>query len=319
LLTSLSKTDGIASEKKAIPLFGIPLFNLSKYASFRTSQNSVFARKSGVWLKTEPGSLNKGGLEHKMTSVSYLNEEQKITGQEILSRKTTRINLYFRGGKKENSVGNFLLRSSLNTPEKRSQQVNNMIIPAELRTLQRIFSESEFSARPNFTPEIKWKNFISTFTPGNKQEKRKDMPGRFLFEFKSFRNLNKIAKFHLFIMPQNTYFAFMRTGTDKTYGVDVSGTSGKESSDLRYAVGSMHKTGSEDLVYRNPQTLLDEVKRIEKIAFETKEAVADHFESHLQQEDRKTGQVMDIEHISEKVMQIINRRLKIEVERRGVF
>ena len=319
-LTSLSETDRTASEKKVISLFGIPLFDLSKYASVRISQNPVFARKSGVRLKTETENLNRERLDHKNTYVSHLNERQKLIGQKNLSRKTARISLCWGGGKKENSnMGSFLLRSSLNLSEKSNQQVNkNMNTPAELRTLQVIFSGSVFSTRPDFTP-TKWKNFISTFIPGKKLEKRKDMPGRFLFEFKSFRNSDKTAKSHLYLGPQNTYFTFMRTGTDKTYGFDASETSGKESSYLLHAVGSMHKTGREDLVYWTPQTLLDEVKKIEKIAFETKEAVADHFESHSQQEAGKAGQVMDIEYISKKVMQNINSRLKIEVERRRIF
>jgi len=61
------------------------------------------------------------------------------------------------------------------------------------------------------------------------------------------------------------------------------------------------------------------VKKIKGIILETREIVADHLGSHMTQLTGNPEQVMDIEDISEKIMQSINRRLKIEAERRGIF
>jgi hypothetical protein len=65
--------------------------------------------------------------------------------------------------------------------------------------------------------------------------------------------------------------------------------------------------------------LFEEVKKIKRIIFETREIVADHLGSHMPQVTGKPEQVMDIEDMSEKIMQVINHRLKIEAERRGIF
>ena len=61
------------------------------------------------------------------------------------------------------------------------------------------------------------------------------------------------------------------------------------------------------------------MKKIKKIIFETREIVADHLESHSPQVTGTAEQVMDVEYMSEKIMQVINHRLKIEAERRGIF
>ena len=316
-VTLLSGTAGTAAGKKVIPL------RLSKFASFIISQDPVFARKHGAPSNIEIGILNTGSLEQNTTSFSHLHEKQKPDGQKVPYLNTIRISLCCGGGKKENSsMGNFLQRSLLNFPgEKSNQQVNkNMYTPAESYTLQGISSGFVRLAKPDLTLGTKWKKAFSALAPKKKLEERKDMFGRFLLEFKSFRSSDNIAKSHLYFMPHSTDFVFLRTGgTGKTSGVVAFGASGKESSELLHAMKSMHKTGREELVYETSQNLQEEIEKIEKVAFETKEAVEDHFESHLQQENRKTGQVMDIEHISEKVMRIINHRLKIEVERRGIF
>jgi len=115
-------------------------------------------------------------------------------------------------------------------------------------------------------------------------------------------------------------FTFSGVGeAGKNPGTAGFGASGKERSELMHAGGSIHKTGRQELVYGKQETLTEEVEQIKKVVFETKEAVADHFESHLPQAAGKTGQVTDVEHMSEKIMRMIERRLKIEVERRGIF
>jgi hypothetical protein len=86
-----------------------------------------------------------------------------------------------------------------------------------------------------------------------------------------------------------------------------------------HAEGSIHKIWREDLVYETSEPLFEEVKKIKRIIFETREIVADHLESHMPQVAGKPEQVMDIEDMSEKIMHVINCRLKIESERRGIF
>jgi len=61
------------------------------------------------------------------------------------------------------------------------------------------------------------------------------------------------------------------------------------------------------------------MKKFKRIIFETRKIVADHLDSHMPQVTGKPEQVMDIKDISEKIMQVINRRLEIEAERRGIF
>jgi len=315
-VTLLSRTAGTASGKKVIPLC------LSKFASFIISQDPVFARKHGAPSNIEIGILNTGNLEQNTTSFSHLNERQKPDEQKVPHPNTARISLCCGGGKKENSsMGNFLLRSLLNFPgEKSNKQVNkNMYTPAESYTLQGISSGFALLPRPDLTPGTKWIKASSALSPKKKPGERKDMFGRFLLEFKSFRSSDNIAKSHLHLGLQSTNFAFLRTGTGKTSSVVAFGAFGKESSELMHATEGMHKTGKEELVYGTSQSLQEDIEKIGKVAFETKEAVADHLESHLQQTAGNAGQIKDIEYISEKVMQMINKRLKIEVERRGIF
>lgn len=316
-VTLLSGTAGTASGKKVVPLC------LSKFASFIISQDPVFARKYGVPSNIEIGILNTGSLEQNITSFSYLNERQRPDEQKVPHPNTARMKLCCRGGKKENSsMGNFLLRNLLNFPgEKSNQQVNiNMHTPAELYTVQGISSGFVLLARPDLTLGTKWKKASSTLVPKKKSEERKDMFGRFLLEFKSFRSSDNIAKSRPYFGSQSTNFVFLRTGgTGKTSSVVAFGAFGKESSELMHEMEGMHKTGTEELVYGTSQNLQEGIEKIEKVAFETKEAVANHLESHLQQTAGNAGQIKDIEYISEKVMQMINKRLKIEVERRGIF
>lgn len=121
-------------------------------------------------------------------------------------------------------------------------------------------------------------------------------------------------------MPGNADVTFSGVrGASRNPETSEAGAFGKERSELMHAGGSTPETGRQELVYGTSQNLFEEVKQIKEIAFETKKAVADHFESHLPQEAGKTGQVMDIEQMSETVMRMIDRRMKIEAERRGIF
>ena len=86
-----------------------------------------------------------------------------------------------------------------------------------------------------------------------------------------------------------------------------------------HAGRNTQKTGGEDIVYGKSETFLEEVKKMKKVILETRKIVADHLESHSPQVTGKAEPVMDIEYISEKIMQAINHRLKIEAERRGIF
>lgn len=108
-------------------------------------------------------------------------------------------------------------------------------------------------------------------------------------------------------------------GASRNPGTSGTGSFGKERSELMHAGGSAPETDRQELVYGTSQNLFEEVKQIKEIVFETKKSVADHFESHLPQGTGKTGQVVDIEQMSETVMRMIDRRMKIEAERRGIF
>lgn len=323
-VTLLSENAGTASRNKVISLLSVPLFGLSKYASFVISHNRVFARKPGVKLNTEAASSNKEWLIHITTSISYVNERQKLTGHKAPSRKTPCISLCCAGEKKENSnTGDFLLRCFTNPPgEKNNLQVNkNTEIIAKLSAVIGVSHRSVFSVIPDFTQGRKWKN---VFSISPKQEKKSELVNdifdRFSLKLKSLKSSEKTAKSHIYSGTESTSFAYSgERRISKISGITSSITSGKGRSELMHVVESMRKTGREDLAYDADHTLIEEVKKIEKIAFETKEAVADHLETHLQQATEKVEQFVDIEQISDKVMQMITRRLKIEFERRGVF
>jgi hypothetical protein len=301
------------------------LFSLLKFASSVISQSPVFARKPDFPSNTGIVNSNAEVLRYIPASISYLNEEQKLNGQKVQHPKTSRMNLSL-GYKKRGyaNAGNFLLRSSLNSLkiENNNQQVNkNVDIPAKSQMRWGLFSGSVLSSRNHFIMEMSWKKIFSTTF---KQEKK---PGNmynilkgFLLRFKILKNSEETARSDIYTGPNSTYFALTRArGTGKTSGIAAFRTFGKERSELMHAVESIHKQGRGDLVYGTSQTLLEEVKRIEKIVFETKEAVADHFESHLPQANGKFGQVMDVEKMSDEIMQMINHKLKIEAERRGIF
>ena len=316
-------TGGTASRKKTTSLF-----SLSKYTSSIISQHSVFSRKSEVSSNTEIGSSNVESLRYKSASISHLNEEQKLNGQKFSHRRKARMNLSLGGGKiVYSNTGNFLKRSSVNSlkRENNNQQANKKIdTPSELQMIRRFFSDFVLSTRNDFRMEMKRKKIFSTTpNPENKPENMYDIFNRFLFRSKIPNYSEKAARSRIsriHLGSESTYFAFPRTGeAGKASEITAFWTSGKERSELMHAERSNHKTGREDLVYGTSETLLEEVKKIKKIIFETKEAVADHFESHMQQTTGKAGQVIDVENMSEKIMKMINHNLKIEAERRGIF
>ena len=189
-----------------------------------------------------------------------------------------------------------------------------------IRKLKQISSSLILSARPKNILGKAWTGLLSAPSLQKISEGREDISKGLLFGFKGLPGSGKTVKSPPYPGPGSTNFTFSGVGrAGKNPGTAGFGASEKEGSELMHAGGSIHKNGRQELVYGKQETLQEEVKQIKKVVFETKAAVADHFESHLTPAVGKAGQQVDIEDISEKIMQSINRRLKIEAERRGIF
>ncbi|HWQ48878.1 MAG TPA: hypothetical protein VN414_08025 [Methanosarcina sp.] len=254
----------------------------------------------------------------------------KLNGQKVSHWKTARMNLSPEGGKQRSAdTGNFPQRKSLDSMERKNNRLRvnkNIDIPEEAQMRQRLFSDSILSYKYDFTKGMKQKKITSTtYKPEKKPEKMQDTFNGFLFRSKTprasiLKSSEKAASSRIHLGPESTDFVFSRSGeAGKPSEFMAFGPSVKGRSELKYPKGSNRKTEREDLVYGISEPLLEEVKKIKKIIFETREIVADHLESHMPQATGKPEQVMDIEDLSEKIMQAINHRLKIEAERRGIF
>lgn len=317
----LSETVGIASVKKFTQLF-----NLFKYADFITFQNPTFAGKPRFPSNKGSQSSKQGIQESKAASISRFTGMPELSGQKDPHWKVARMNLIPDNRKREYiSAENFLQRDSANFPKrvKSSRQVNKKHYTTVVsRIIQRIYSDLILSTIPDFSTKTELKKVLSpVHGPDKKPEYRETVPGEFLFRFGNLQNLKNASESSTYPELKNTSLTFfaLREEGGKTPGITKFGTSTEKGSELMHADGKTQKTGREDLAYGTSQPLLEEVKKIKRIIFETREIVADHLESHMPQVTGKPEKVMDIEDVSEKIMQSINRRLKIESERRGIF
>jgi hypothetical protein len=186
---------------------------------------------------------------------------------------------------------------------------------------QQLFSYFPHSARHDFTKGMKRKKIIFTTSKQEKNpEKMQNIFDGLLFRSKLLKSSEKTASSRIHLGSESTDFVFFRTGgAGKLSEFTDFGPSIKGRSELAHAERNNLKTGREDLVYGTSEPLFEEVKKIKRIIFETREIVADHLGSHVPRVTGNPEQVMDIEDMSEKIMQVINRRLKIEAERRGIF
>ena len=354
LIPLLSRTIGIASGK-TVPVYNLLKSAYSlRSASFLKSvyslksassiifQNPVFAEKFGVPSNAETKSSsaeierNKPALRYKFTlryepdSISQYSWAQKSDGQKVSRLRTARMNLSPEGGKQRSAnTGNFLQRRSLDSLERKNSKLRvnkNIDIPAEAQMRQRLFSDSILSSKYDFIKGMKQKKITSTtYKPEKNPEKMQDTFNGFLFRSKIpkasiLKSSEKTASSRIHLGPESFNFVFSRAGgAGKPSEFTAFGPSVKGRSKLKYAKGSNRKTEREDLVYGISEPLLEEVKKIKKIIFETRKIIADHLESHSPQVTGTAEEGMDIEYISEKIMQAINHRLKIEAERRGIF
>jgi hypothetical protein len=234
------------------------------------------------------------------------------------------MNLSLGGGEIENANKVIFLKKNSVKILKRENgglQVNeNMDISAEPYMTQRVFSNFIISSIPDLTPGKKWKKVFSTITrPGKKTENTNNILNGFLFRFKAVPRFEKTIKSHLSPSTIGTDLVFPWAGrAGKKHGISAYGSLGKGGSELKHVEAANYKVQREELVHGAPQIMLEDIKKIEKIVFETKEAVTDHLGSHLRQVG-EASQDMDIEQISDKIMQMINYKLEIEAERRGIF
>jgi hypothetical protein len=316
----LSRVVSTASGQKVIQ---VP--SLSKYTSLIIPQNTFSASELGAPLNIKSRSLNAEILDYQNAFTSHFNETQNLNGQNVPDRKKTRANLNLKAGNRENPNGRNSLKKhspSFLRKENSIQQVNkNMYILAGSRMRQWIFSKTGaiFSTMQDFTQAMNWKNVFSASTR-EKKAKNWMANSKRLFSVLSTQFSDKTTNSHLYPKSMSNNFTFPRAGVaGQSPGTSSFLTLGKGRAELMHVGETNYETERGELVHRTPQILLDEVKKIEKVVFETKEAVADHLEFHLQQATRNAELGIDIDHISEKIMQTIDRRMKIEAERRGIF
>ena len=89
--------------------------------------------------------------------------------------------------------------------------------------------------------------------------------------------------------------------------------------EFAHSRGNLQKTGTQDFVYWAPQTMAKEMKQLKDIVFETRKNVADIFDSGFPHAPENTWKTTDMEKMAEKILRMIDHRLKIEIERRGSF
>jgi hypothetical protein len=98
----------------------------------------------------------------------------------------------------------------------------------------------------------------------------------------------------------------------------------KRDSSIAGAFGSFlieknaYKTTGEGLYFHNQRQIEQEVEEIRNVVIETKEAVRETNYHSPNELDRVIKQHLDINRISDQVYQNIERRIKIERERRGL-
>ena len=73
------------------------------------------------------------------------------------------------------------------------------------------------------------------------------------------------------------------------------------------------------LIFSSQQTIEQKIEQIKKIAFDTKKDVADKYISSHPPLDKEIQKHIDLNSISEQVYQLIERKITIESERRGIL
>lgn len=319
----LSETGGIAFAKKLTQLF-----NLSKHADATIFKNPIFTGKPGFSSNKGSQSSKSRAQESKADFISHFTGMPELSGQKAPYLKAVRMNLILGSGKRIYvNAGNSLHRDSANFLKKvkSSLQVNKkQDIPAVSRIIPRTPFDIILSTIPDFEAEMKWKEIFSFNGPEKKSGDEKAVSRKFLFKFRSIQSPKNASKSSIYPEFKNAYSTFftLRGEGGKTPGITNFGTFetlGDKRSELMHAGESYQKTGREDLVYGTSEPLFEEVKKIKRIIFETREIVADHLGSHMPRATGNPEQVMDIEYMSEKIIQSINYKLKIEAERRGIF
>ncbi|MGE5379204.1 MAG: hypothetical protein ACM3KN_00050 [Candidatus Aminicenantes bacterium] len=317
----LSQTDGVAFGKRLTPFF-----NLLRRADTIIFQSPVFAGKPEFSSNKGSQSSKPGAQESKAAFFSCLAGAAELNGQKALHWEAARMNLILGSGKREyRSAEYFLQRDSANflNKEKRSRQVNKkQDAPAVSRIIQRIPFDFILSTTLDIASEIKWKEVL--FSINGKEKKpgdEKDVSKNFFSRFKNLQSPKNASKSSIYPESKNAYPTFftLREEGGKIPRITNFGTFEEERSKLTHAGENSQKAGREGLIYGTSEPLFEEVKKIKRIISETREIVADHLGSHMPQTTGNSEQVMDIEDVSERVIQMINRRLKIEAERRGIF
>ncbi len=131
-------------------------------------------------------------------------------------------------------------------------------------------------------------------------------------KYKSYLNLNRIS------VSQNilqTSFAGGKNSLMSSYNNDLNSENlSKRASSKRINF----KGKDENLFLFNPQKIKEEVENIKKMVNETKETIANKSSSTVFPLENEIKKHIDINRISDKVYQNIERRIRIEKERRGL-
>lgn len=323
----LSVYTGICSDAGEIKL---AFHNLKAIDERNNSQFSPFILHLGqipeISYHPEYGSPKIGGSEHNFTYISARKEGKKFDEQKIPQLKKLKINLEF-GKKTDNIPGNPLQRSSNNTLRQKNNngQVNKRIYAPNINSLVKsliklhFFFSSGITSVRDLTKRTRVKKIF--FTATRLEEKPEDMQGvlkGFLFRSKILRSSGQKIKPGISAHEGIANFVF--SGKDGRLPIFLTSKAfANERTELMHALATDQNKAREDLIYETSGAYLEEVEKIKKVIFETREIVADHLGSHFSQKTQQAGSDVDLEYMSEKIMHIINCKLKSEAIRRGIF
>lgn len=313
-----SRISGAAFGEKTLQIH-----NLLNSIPSAVSQNSVSDKKEEFSSNFEIRSSKKKNLKSDFVFLASLNGKKMPGGDQVSSRKRGRVNSSLVCKRAYGSAGSFLRLDPTNFLGRKNRIEKGKQNIASLNSQMKLGISAEIirSVTNNFSLQRKQKMTLSVSPVAeNKPDASINGFKGFSPESKPFRDSGRLLKSVFPFKSRNIYYDFHKgVSAGETYGPTAFWVSENKRPELMHMLGYNLKNDREDLVYGPSQILMDEVKKIEKIVIETKESVANHFESHLKQMPGKAGQVIDIEKISDKIMQQINRRLKIEAERRGIF
>ncbi len=251
-----------------------------EYASFSTRKLIKM-----ITLKSGPGS----SLLHILSTLSgYSSPGNQQPGEMITRNRTMELS-----GNLKRSAGDE--RSRL--PDLRRQGISAEGIVRPIDSLVTPAARADFN--------IAYKKFLSGDITVNKNLFRKYYNHR-----RQYNIANKNISGQTYQNLMNVYAPGMKPYRHPLNLQNING--------VLPAKGTDFKRRGEDFVFHNERKIVQEVEEIKTIVSETKQELEDKIESLTSTQNSKAKQEVNINRISDLVYQDIERRIRIERERRGL-